>query len=407
MRGLVAALSIGALLAGQAGPAAAQVRQAGVRPADNTDEGGLWVASDKAELQAKASAELNRDPALNAYVKGALCKTAVEYCDDVRIYVLDRPYFNASMAPNGYGEVWSGLLLRAETEDELAFVLGHEVSHYAENHSLESWRAAKNRMTGAMILSIGVGIAGAAAGAGAATASAARTASDVASVVSNVIYLGAVASLFSFSRDHEHEADRLAYRRAVKAGYGSDAGPRLWRAIQAETAASQFPKVRRSESRINIFNSHPVTTDRIKALETLGAGKAPSAADARARHRAAIRPHLAAWIRDDLRRKDFGQTLHVLGRLDDGGEDLGLLGFYKGEAFRLRRDKGDAALARAAYEAAVAHPDVPAPAWRELGEARRKAGDGAGARTAFTTYLERAPTADDKWLVEATLAKLP
>ena len=84
---------------------------------------------------------------------------APEYCADVRVYVLDRPFFNAAAAPNGYVEVWSGTLLRARNEAELAFVIGHEVSHVAQDHLIKSWRAAKTRANTAMALSVVASIA--------------------------------------------------------------------------------------------------------------------------------------------------------------------------------------------------------------------------------------------------------
>lgn len=405
-RCLSGALLAAAFLVGQTAPVLAQQRAPGVRPADNTDEGGLWNAMDKAEVEARASADVNRDPRLNAYVKGLVCKLAPEYCGDVRVYVMDRPYFNASMAPNGYMEVWSGVLLRARTEDELALVLAHEISHYAENHSLEAWRAQKTRAAGLMGVQLGVALLGAAAAANATTAQGARAALDVADGVSNVIYLGTIASLFRFSREAENQADRMGWDRATKAGYGADMGVRIWEGLQAETKASQFARVRNSERRINVFGSHPLTTERLKLMQGLSGGRPESRSGDPRAYRAAIRPYLGAWIRDDLRRKDFGQTLHLLAELSEVGEDLGLLNFFTGEAYRLRREVGDLERARAAYLAASAHPDAPVQTWRELGEAHRKAGDPAAARAAFTAYLERAPQAEDKWLVEAALAKL-
>jgi len=96
----------------------------------------------------------------------------------------------------------------------------------------------------------------------------------------------------------------------------------------------------------------------------------------------------------------------VIERLETVGEDAGLLAFYRGEAYRLRRGDGDAVRARAAYELAITHPDAPPTAWRELAELRRKGGDKTGARAAFERYLLAAPAAEDRWLVEASLKSL-
>lgn len=400
-------LTAAALTAAPLSQALAQARAAGLRPDPASDEGGLWSASDKAEAEARTKAELDADPALTGYVRGVACKVAAEYCGDIRVYVMDRPFFNAQMAPNGYMEVWSGLLLRVTDEAELAFVLGHETSHYVHHHSLNAWRAAKTRTNAAMALSAVVAVAGVAAGAGATSASAAQSINNSVNALVDVIYLAAIASLFSFSRDQEEAADALGFERAVSSGYQPTAAADLWRALQAETASSDFPKVRTEKTVASIFATHPVTAERIAALDALARGRPAGTTDSgRARYRAAIRPHLADWLRDELRRRDYGQTLHLINRLAADGEDLGVLDFYKGEAFRRRRGDGDSALALAAYRDASAHPDAPIAVWRELGDLQARAGQTAEARAAYETYLAKAPTAQDRWLVEASLKKL-
>lgn len=402
MRLLVIALAVGLIAAA---PVQAQ-RLAGARPDPATDEGGLWDVSDRAEQQAKQSAELNRDPALNAYVRDVACKVARDHCGDIRVYVMDRPFFNASMSPNGYSEVWSGALLRVRDEAELAFVLGHEVSHFDRSHSLAEWRREKTTTNVMMVLSAGVAVAGAVAATNATTYDGARAILDATHGLVDVVYLAGTATLFGFSRENELEADRLGLQRAIQAGYAPEPALASWQGRIDETQASDFKRVRNAGGRTNIFASHPVDAERIAALQaTLQAAPAPVGARAD-RHRAAIRPHLAAWLRDDLRRRDFGQTLHLVDRLSAGGEDLGVLEFYRGEAYRQRRGEGDLALARRAYEAAAAHPDAPVAVWRELGDLRRRGGDPAGARTAYETYLARAAGAEDAWLVQDSLNSL-
>lgn len=364
-------------------PAFAQ-RTVGLRPDVTTDEGGLWAQSDKAELEARSKAELNRDAELTAYVRGVTCKVAAEYCSDIRVYVMDRPYFNASMAPNGYMEVWSGLMLRARSESELAFVLGHEVSHFAHGHSLQTWRTMKSRSNVGMVLML--------AGGG---------------IVGSLLYLGVMSTVFAFSREQETEADKLSFERTTKAGYDPAAAAALWRSLRAETAASDFPKTRTEDTRGSIFNTHPITPDRIAALDALAAGRSTPSEGERARYRAQIRKFLPAWLTDDLRRRDYGQTLHLIDRLTADGEDLGVLEFYKGEAYRRRRLDGDQDKALEAYRSAATRADAPVAVWRELGDLLTKAGKPVEARTAYETYISKAPAdAEDRWLVEASLKKI-
>jgi predicted Zn-dependent protease len=380
------AAALGALaLALIAAPLNADAQRAlGARPDIKTDEGGLWAMSDKAEQAARQSAQLDTAPELNTYVRDVVCRVTAEYCKEVRVYVMDRPYFNAQMAPNGYMEVWSGLLLRADNEAQLAFVLGHESGHYTQSHSLNAWRAAKDRSNAAFILSIVTAAAGV-------------------PVVGDIVYLGTVASLFGFSRDQEAQADEIGFNRAVAQGYDARAGGALWRYLVAENEHSDFDKVRKQIARGSIFATHPLTADRIEALDKLAGAHPDSGKTEEAAYRAAIRPHLGAWLKDDLRRKDFGESLFLIDHLIGRGEDLGVLYFCQGEAYRLRRKDGDLALARAAYLKAATYPDAPAAAWRELGQIYARDGDKANARAALATYLANAGEAEDKLLIEAQL----
>lgn len=386
-------------------PAAAQ-RAAGLRPDVASVEGGMWAQMDGAERAARTRADLNTDPALNAYVREVMCKVAAGYCGDLRVYVMDRPFMNASMAPNGYSEVWSGLLLRATDEAEFAYVLGHEVSHFTENHSIEEHQARKTRANVGMALTVVVAVAGAASAAGAATASEAQSIMDATGNMIDLIYLGQVAALFRFSREQEAEADLLGQKLAVAAGYDPAAAAQSWRGLVSETAASDFKRVRESETSSSVFSSHPLSGDRIAALDAQGRTLKSGGERGRARHRAAIRPHLAVWLRDDLRRRDFGKTLVIIDRLAADGEDLGVLNYYRGEAYRMRRGEGDLARARDAYLASTVQPDAPTAVWRELGDIRRRDADLAGAKVAYETYLAKAPQAEDAWLVQDSLSSL-
>lgn len=376
----------------------AQARPAGQRPPINTVEASIWDLSDKAEIDAKRAGQLITDPALNAYINGVRCKVASEYCGDMRVYLMARPAFNASMAPNGYMEVWSGLLLRAENEAQLAFVIAHEAGHFQENHSIEAWRNMRSRSNWAMALSIVAGAAGAP------------------SYVGDLIYLGAIATVFGFSRESETQADVIGFQRAIAAGYDPAQGGELWRLLIGEAAASQFPDIRRREARSGIFNTHPVSVARASSLDAMSrlAIEAQTANAVtpktwivgRETHRAAIRPFIGAWLRDELRRRDYGQTLDLIKRLKNQGTDLGVLTFYEAELFRLRRKAGDLELALATYQAASAFPDAPADTWRELGDAHLRSGKNGEAMAALQTYLLKSPSASDKELIMARLDRM-
>ena len=87
------------------------------RPALDTDEGGLWSMIDREETRLRRSPLVVRDPALTDYLRDVVCRLGGEHCADVRVYVVRTAQFNASMAPNGSMQVWSGLLLRVDNPD--------------------------------------------------------------------------------------------------------------------------------------------------------------------------------------------------------------------------------------------------------------------------------------------------
>ncbi len=355
--------------------------ETGASPDVTTDEAGLWQQMDKYEQSLRASALLERDPALNAYVRGIVCDiTGTDYCEDLRIYVVNRPFFNATMAPNGLMEVWTGLLLRAENEAQLAFVLGHEFTHYKNRHSLKNWRKAKNAANASLLVSIGA----AAAGAGGA--------SELGSLL-------ALSALYGYGRDLEREADMEGFAYVTAAGYDGSQAAVLWQNLVAEVQASQSKRKKRRFARSSIFSSHPLTKERIATLQGLAADLSPGKRNEQD-YIGATAPFLAQWLDDDLVRRDFGENLFLINKLIERGDMLGTLFYAKAEALRLRRGEGDMVKAEAAYLKATKFSDAPAKAWRALGDALRRKGDTSGAITAYQIYLELNPAAVDRLVVE-------
>jgi predicted Zn-dependent protease len=383
------------------------------KPVPGSLEAGIWAETAKVEHDARTSGERDNDPALQAYVDGVLTRISGPFSGDVRLYVMDRPFFNASMAATGYTEVWTGLLLRCDTEDDLAFVLGHESGHFRHSHVMRQYQAMKNGQNAALAASILISAVALGASLNANSYSAIRDINNVTSGLVNLTYLGTIAALMNYSRDMETQADAYGLIYAREAGYYTGGAADLWRERLNETAASDYEKVRRSPSRSNVFGNHPLEADRIAALSaldtTLNGGTASSRTvdahkAARAAYRDHIRPWLGAWLKDDLRRQDYGQTLYIIGRLSRDGLDLGVLDFYKGEALRLRGKRGpdgsDMENAITAYKAALESPDAPKETWRQLGDVYRHFGDTAAALDAFKHYIALAPDAQDAWMVQ-------
>lgn len=68
------------------------------------------------------------DPALTGALNGLLCRVESD-CAKLRLQIVDRPFEQAEMFPDGRLLVNIGLLLATRDEAEIAFVLAHETAH--------------------------------------------------------------------------------------------------------------------------------------------------------------------------------------------------------------------------------------------------------------------------------------
>ncbi len=364
---------------------AAAPRPAAVTPGytpQDADERGLWMQVDEYERQFKTSNFVMRDAALNAYVRHVFCRTVGEAeCRDVRIYVVRTPYFNASMAPNGMMQVWSGLFLRCRNEAQLAAVLGHEYTHYLNRHTLKQFRDLKNKTNAVGWLSV-IPLGGFVAG-GIALAQ-----------------LGMIGSVFSNSREMEREADSGALPLMVKAGYDPSAASKVWGQLLAEEAATAAERKRARRREGGMFATHPQSVERQAELEKQARALASPSATAlnTAEYRAALAPWWAAFIDDQIKLNDFGATELLLGQLADGTWTAELL-FARGELYRSRGKPEDFAAAANFYKAGIAMGGAPVEIWRGLGIALLRSGDITGAQNALRTYLEKQPDAKDRAMI--------
>jgi predicted Zn-dependent protease len=292
------------------------------------------------------------------------------------------------MLPNGALQVWTGLLLRVHDEAQLAAILAHELGHYLRRHSLQQFEDIQTKSTLLTIFTLGLSGAVAAGGMAPSVAQGASTAAQI----------GALGSVYAFSREHESEADSFGLRLMTQAGYDPAASVAVWRNLIDEEKAGEQP-----ESRSVFFATHPSPASRLDALgEASGqqvAGDRMSQVDARARYFAAVGPHLQEYFDDEMRLNQPAQSGQLLQRLLTAGFAPGTVQYYLGEVER-RSSSGtlsDAALAH--YEEALKHPDAPPETHRALGLWMLKAKRTAEARTHLTTYPALVPDARDRQMI--------
>jgi predicted Zn-dependent protease len=344
------------------------------RPDIASDEGGLWALMEREEVRLRRSPLRIRDDSLQAFLTTLACKMGGEHCTDVRVYVLRAPHFNASMAPNGMLQVWSGLLLRMENEAQLASVIGHEIGHYLQRHTLERLRDTRARNGFAQF----VGLFG---------------------LVGLVGQLALIASGFGFSRDHEREADRIALALMRSRGYDTRQAGLVWGHLLAEVRATPGND---PATQSVLFATHPPSSEREANLSQLASADAAGSLGDETWRRiiAPLRPML---LEDELKRAHPHETIALVNRLLGNEPQDGWLLYTRGEATRQRGDAGDVVQALADFDAAAGIPNAPAVTHRGRGDALLALGRKAEAKAAWQTYLDRAPEAPDAALVRQQL----
>lgn len=147
-------------------------------------------------------------------ITGRLIAQAIEYRPDTRnwewsVEVIDEPEtINAWCMAGGRMAIYTGLIQKIDpTDDELAQVMGHEISHALLNHTVERMSMAIATQLGA----IGVGVA-----------------TDSGAAMGGAAILGQLGLLLPNSRQSEAEADRVGMEIAAKAGYHPHAAATLW-----------------------------------------------------------------------------------------------------------------------------------------------------------------------------------
>jgi predicted Zn-dependent protease len=347
------------------------------RPAMDSDEGGLWALMDREEGRLRRSPLTVKDAALKAYLEGLIKRMAPSHSPDIRVYPVRMPLFNAMMAPNGMMIVWTGLLLRAENEAQLAAVLGHELGHYIERHTVEQMRAARDAALAAQLVGL-IGGWGSVLG-----------------------QLGLAAGMFAYSRDHESRADRLGMRLMRHAGYDGREAPAVWENLLSELRITGGEE---AGSRQDIFATHPTTAGRRDELRQM-AGTRGGDLGADRLHQA-IAPLRMGWLQDEIKRGQYEESLVLFDRMvSRDGQDAEAL-YARGEVYRLRDEGGDGERALADLDRAARSSKPPAETFRSLGLVYRERKDDRAAREAFQQYLALAPQAGDAGLVQGYLTDL-
>ncbi|MBC7990674.1 MAG: M48 family metalloprotease, partial [Luteimonas sp.] len=171
---------------------------------------------------------------------------------DFTFFMLKDRQVNAFATVGGYIGANAGLVLTAESEDEVAAVMAHEIAHVTQSHVLRGVERAQKDSIPILLAMLG------------AIAVASQSSSDSADN-------GAMAALASaqglmaqrqinYTRSSESEADRLGIRTLARSGYDPEAMAGMFQRLQALSRSNQGGERERTP---DYLQTHPVTTTRI------------------------------------------------------------------------------------------------------------------------------------------------
>jgi predicted Zn-dependent protease len=213
----------------------------------------MYSANDMNQLGAQSFAEMKKnqkilsDKKINNYVQ-CVAQAITEQVSGSygqqqwEVVVFDDKQVNAFALPGGHIGVYTGLLKIANTADQLAAVLGHEVGHVLANHSNE--RLSRNQLT-----NMGLGIASGAL--------------DLAGMENKNLWMQGLGLgtkfgiAMPFNRQQESESDNVGLELMAKAGFDPKASVTLWQ---------DMGKASGGGTPLEILSTHPSNETRINDL---------------------------------------------------------------------------------------------------------------------------------------------
>lgn len=263
-------------------------------PADNTLSPAQELQLGRRVMaQLYASGYLLEDPELTDYISTMGWKLAAHgrtRPPELTFFVLNDTRINAFALPGGFVGFNAGLLLAADSESEVAGVMGHELAHVTQRHIARTIEGTEVANIATWLAVIAAIIAG----------------SADPDVVIGALSIGQALSYqrqVSYTRAHEQEADRIGIQTMAAAGYDPSGMASFFQKLEQQSRlyGSGLPE---------ILRTHPLTTNRIAEARARAAEiPAPPSAQtiefglmrARAQVLSASRPSLAV--------DDFGAKL--------------------------------------------------------------------------------------------------
>lgn len=189
-----------------------------------------------------------QDPAIVGYVNnlGQEIASHTSRADlDWHFMVVNTDVVNAFALPGGFVYVNRGVLERASKMDELAGVLGHEIEHVVERHSVKQMQQQQEANIGVTLACVLTNVCN----------------NQAAQAAINV---GGTAVFAKFSREDEVKADEGGFRNVMAAGINPEGMLTFFEKLLQEEQASGG-----SGDAASWFADHPGTQDRIDDIKRM------------------------------------------------------------------------------------------------------------------------------------------
>src|SRR5690606_17691917 len=195
---------------------------------------------------------------------GRLAAASDDPKQDFTFFMMDDRQVNAFATVGGYIGVNAGLVLVAESEDEVAGVIGHEIAHVTQTHVLRSVERAQRDSVPILLAMLGA----------IAIAQSGSSSSGDAAMAAMASAQGIAAQRqINYTRSNEPEADRIGIRTLARSGYDPAAMAGMFERMHAVSRTNQGGERERLP---DYLKTHPVTTTRISEAkdraERLGGG---------------------------------------------------------------------------------------------------------------------------------------
>lgn len=210
------------------------------------------AAGDKLFEQIAATKRLVNDTNLNAQLKLITDPLLAGITDNrypLKFHIVEDATLNAFAMPGGNVVIHSGLLMAADSPEEVAGVLGHEIAHVTQRHSIRSILSSAGLF---LVIQTFVG--------------------DVSGIVAVLANNSAFLLDRKFSRDFEREADNHGWEYLTAAQIRPDGMISFFKKMEAEEKRlrekmKEVTTIDVDPGALEVLSTHPATAERMKNLQ--------------------------------------------------------------------------------------------------------------------------------------------